>query len=272
MENAELLRLYSLHLGHRGLMANTVAVHGRRLEAMGRFANKSLLSVEQKDVHAFLDSRDLAPRSRCQWLSALHCFYRWAVEEELTQTDPSARIPRPRVPQDLPRPAHTEQLRLALEKADRKMRCWLLLAAYMGLRCQEIAGIRREDVLEAENVLRVTRGKGAKERILPLHPMVAEALRDLPMPARGWLFRRPMGGPYQPWMLSQHFNKWLREVGVEATAHQLRHWFATNLYRSTHDLRLTQEMLGHADPKTTAIYTAFDRSQAAQAVATLDFG
>ena len=64
----------------------------------------------------------------------------------------------------------------------------LSLAAYAGLRCQEIAGLDREDVLEAKGLLRVVKGKGGVERIVPLHPEALAALRCLPMPRSGALF------------------------------------------------------------------------------------
>ena len=91
------------------------------------------------------------------------------------------------------------------------------------------------------------------------------------MPRSGWIFLRPNGGPYKPEDLSHEFNAFLRANDVPATAHQLRHWFGTNLYGQTHDLRLTQEMLGHSNLATTAIYTQFDRRAAATAIGQLDF-
>jgi integrase len=114
----------------------------------------------------------------------------------------------------------------------------------------------------------VVYAKGGKERSLPLHPEVLLALKALPMPRTGWIFNRPRGGSYSPTQLSQNFNAFLkRSCGDTApTAHQLRHWFGTNLYAQSHDIRMTQEMLGHASPATTAIYTAFDRRAAAAAI------
>jgi site-specific recombinase XerC len=252
-------------------MPNTVRIQTRRLIAFERFLGRSIATATPKDLHAYFDSHSHGPRTVYGILSTLHCFYVWAVEDGHCERDPTIKVPRPRLPRSLPRPARTEQLRVAFCRADPEKRAWLVLGAYMGLRCQEIAGVRREDVLEDERVLRVVRGKGGKERLLPIHPAVLEALLLLPLPREGWVFQRPMGGPYPPWMLSQRFNQWLRECGVEATAHQLRHWFATNLYRSTHDLRLTQEMLGHASPSTTSVYTALDTSHASEAVSALTF-
>ena len=141
----------------------------------------------------------------------------------------------------------------------------------MGLRCQEIAGIRREDVLDSEGSLRVVKGKGGVERILPLHPAVAAALSALPMPRSGWMFTRPQGGAFTGPSLSQDFNRFLRSAGVTGSAHTLRHWFGTNLYKQSHDIRLTQEMLGHANIVTTAIYTAFDHRAATEAVSAISF-
>jgi integrase len=75
-----------------------------------------------------------------------------------------------------------------------------------------------------------------------------------------------MGGRHTSITLSEAACEYSPEIGIRATAHQLRHWFATNVFAIGHDLRLTQELLGHADPSTTAIYTAFDRGGASKAV------
>jgi integrase/recombinase XerC len=154
----------------------------------------------------------------------------------------------------------------ALAAGSPEQRTWVLLAAFQGLRCMEIAGLQREDVLETEGLLRVVHGKGGVERIMPLHQDVLDALLNLPMPRSGWIFRRSMGGPYKPDQMSTAFNNFLRDARVQVTAHQFRHWFGTHLYASTRDLRLVQEMLGHASPVTTTIYVAFDRASATRAV------
>jgi site-specific recombinase XerD len=77
--------------------------------------------------------------------------------------------------------------------------------------------------------------------------------------------------PYSPVDVSHHFNRFLRSAGVTGSAHTLRHWFGTNLYAQSHDIRLTQEMLGHASVITTAIYTAFDQRAAGEAVSAISF-
>lgn len=268
----ELITAHHRDQVRRGLMGSSILQRDGKVASFARFiAPKPLLEAERHDVERFLDARGIGARTRYAWLSHLHGFYQWVLREELGTLDPTAKIIRPKMRRALPRPAATAELRMARYRADPKQLCWLLLAAYMGLRCQEIAGLRREDVLTADDLLRVTQAKGGKERLLPLHPEVLTALRDLPMPRTGWVFTRPRGGPYRPENLSHDFNDFLRSAGVDATAHQLRHWFGTNLYAQSHDIRMTQEMLGHANPATTAIYTAFDKKAAGVAVRAMTF-
>jgi integrase/recombinase XerC len=233
---------------------------------MRALGERDILDATREDVETFLDHRNIGPRTRYSWLSHLHAFYLWATLEELTDCDPTARITRPKVRRPLPRPAPTEAVMCALAAGSPEQRTWVLLAAFQGLRCMEIAGLQREDVLETEGLLRVVHGKGGVERIMPLHQDVLDALLNLPMPRSGWIFRRSMGGPYKPDQMSTAFNNFLRDARVQVTAHQFRHWFGTHLYASTRDLRLVQEMLGHASPVTTTIYVAFDRASATRAV------
>ena len=121
-------------------------------------------------------------------------------------------------------------------------------------------------------LLRVRHGKGDKERIIPLHPDILEALRVLPMPKTGRIFTRPMGGHYQGSHMSHTIRAYLKDVGINATAHQLRHWFATNVYAAGHDIRVTQDLLGHSNPSTTGAYIAFSHVDAMAAVKSLRLG
>jgi integrase/recombinase XerD len=272
MENLELIVAHHVDQERRGLLPTSIEKRDGQLQIFARYLEpRSLLDAQREDVEQFLDSRNIGARTRYAWLSHLHNFYDWTLREDIGTSDPTVRIIRPKMRRSLPRPAATDQLAGALRVADPLRRCWLLLAAYMGLRCQEIAGIRREDILQDEGLLRVVKGKGGVERMIPIHPEVMAALLALPMPGVGWVFLRPGGGPWPPPYLSQRFNKFLREAGVNGTAHTLRHWFGSNLYAQSHDIRLTQEMLGHARLETTAIYTAFDRRAAGDAIRSMSF-
>ena len=243
---------------------------GRREHCLRVFARSigdlSLLEVDRRTIEQFLDkrhSRDGGPArlsTRSAWLAHLSEFYKWAIRDDLTEHNPTAKIVRPHPPVGLPRPVDTDDLSAALAAAGPMHRCWVLLAAYQGMRCQEIAGLRVDDIYEKKGKIKVTKGKGGKERMLPLHPAVHRALVELPMPHSGYVFVRPRGGPYPPAVLSAQFNLFLKSAipNRKVTAHQLRHWFGTEFYGQTHDLRLTAEVMGHADTSTTSVYTRVD--------------
>jgi len=259
-------------------MASSIEQRECKLTIFDRWlAGGDLLTATHEQINVFLDGRrardggPIGAKTRYAWLSHLHGFYEWARREDMITVSPTARIIRPKLRAGLPRPADTEELRQALVVAGPQERCWVLLAALMGLRCQEIAGLRREDVLEGEMICRIAKAKGGKERTVPLHPEAWDALKALPIPRTGRVFSRPKGGGYNPVQMSQKFNAFLKKAGTNSTAHQLRHWFGTNLYAQSHDIRMTQEMLGHASPATTAIYTAFDRRSAALAIGNMSF-
>lgn len=91
------------------------------------------------------------------------------------------------------------------------------------------------------------------------------------MPKNGALFIRPRGGRHLPYTVGIAISRYLKELGIDATAHQLRHWFATEVYAHGHDIRVTQELLGHSDPSTTAGYVAYSHIDAGAAVRSLTF-
>jgi len=265
-----LIAKYVTHLQRRNLSPRSIEAVESRLRTFTRANRGTFGTVTRAGVEAILDKRNLSPRTRYWWISMLSGFYTWAIDEELLEVDPTAKITRPNLKKTLPRPMTDADLRRALYGGEPMMRCWLLLGAYEGLRCQEIAGVSREDVDEDAMTLRVVYGKGAKERMLPLHADVLEALRALPMPARGPLFRRSRClDRYPPYAVSQELNDYLRGLGIKSSAHTLRHYFASNVYAATLDLRLTQELMGHESADTTAIYTKADMGKGAGAVASL---
>lgn len=264
-----LLGEYKLHLTRRGLSPNTIT---RRLVALRCFdtwlEERSLLQAKREQVETFLDGRNLTARSRYCWLSHLHCFYKWALDEEHGTHDPTARIIRPKLRRTLPRPISEADLAVALECAGSEMAAWLTLAAYAGLRCGEIAALDVDHVMAHEGLLLV-RGKGGKERTVPTHPAVLAALEQVPRRRAGPLFVRPRGGRYPASVISRKISVYLEGLGIAATAHQCRHRFATRTYEHSKDIRVVQELLGHSSPEVTSIYVAFSRTEAARAVASL---
>jgi integrase/recombinase XerC len=278
---ADLLAAHTVHMERRGNTRSSIDTRLMQLRATARYlAPSSLLDATRKDIETFLDTRrnaegkPIVNKTRYIWLSHLHAFYRWAINEELTDRDPTLAIVRPKMKRNLPRPIGDDDLARALAVAPPQMRAMLACAAYQGLRCQEIAGLSREDVLDTREppVIVVVDGKGGHQRIVPLHPETLSALRCLPMPKSGPLFTRTRGGRFTPPTMSAAISAYLEELGIKATAHQARHWFGTGIYANTHDIRLTQELMGHQSPQTTSIYVAWAAVDAAPAVASLRVG
>lgn len=106
-------------------------------------------------------------------------------------------------------------------------------------------------------VLHVVEGKGGRDRVLPLHPDVMPALRRADMPKSGRVLQRPRGGGFPAYGMSQLVNDYLHELGIDATLHQVRHWFGTKTYQATRDLRLVQALMGHSSPTSTAVYAQY---------------
>ena len=147
----------------------------------------------------------------------------------------------------------------------------LALAAFCGLRCCEISALDGGDVHDRRTPgLLVVHGKGSKIRVVPLHHLAGELLRGHGIPAAGPVFGRASGVRVPAGEVSKLLRAHLEACGLGATAHQLRHWYATETYeRSGGDLRMVQELLGHSSPATTAVYTAWSQAKAADVVATL---
>lgn len=261
---------YLDHLRLRNLSTTWRRNVAKTLRAAELWHGQDLLDVgEQAWADWYMEiSRRVAPGTRAVYLSTVRGFYTWAVREDRVLLDPTRRLPRPRLPRRLPRPISEADLFMALGTAPTRVRPMLVLAAFAGLRAKEIAALDAADVLD--DVVVVQSGKGGKPRKVPMHPSVRAALLDLPR--RGPLFPNVKypAIPLEPWRVSQLCNDHLHALGLNTTLHKLRHRFATTLYpASGHDLRFVQEMLGHADPKTTAIYADWQRADAATVIAAL---
>lgn len=215
-------------------------------------------SASVDDVAAWMTAREWSPETRKSARASLALLYRWGLATGRTSADPTRAVPAVRVPRALPRPCPDDVLVSALTRCDTTGRLALLLAALGGLRVAEIAAVHSDDVGCEE--LRVT-GKAGRVRHVPVHPQLAALLE----PVSGWAFPSPTrrGEHERAASVSRRIAVLL---GSGWTAHSLRHRFATELHYATHDLRLVQEMLGHASVATTQIYTAVRDDEAMRAV------
>lgn len=219
--------------------------------------------------------RGLCDRSRSNYVQHVSSFYRWLIGEGVMDPGHGAtllhRFIRPSVPRSLPRPVQEATLDMLVANAPARIRPWLVLAGWAGLRAGEVARLTRSDVQDkAATPTLLINGKGGRQRIVPASPFVLTELDGYGMPTRGAVFRRPSDGrQLTPQRLSQVANAYIRSTGVDDTFHSLRHRFATQLYDETGDLRVVQEVLGHSSPSVTALYVAWSDATASEGVSRL---
>ncbi len=265
------LSAFSADQQRRGLRPKTITTRRRILRSLEGWVPGPIEKATGDQIEAWLDSLRLSPRSRYTYLSAVASFFDFALRRGLAKEDPTRDILRPRLQRLVPRPAAAEDIAYAIASANPMMAAWLTLATFQGLRCFEIGQLRREDVLDNQEppLIVIREGKGGRQDVLTLNQQVELALRNYGMPRSGYFFLNRDGHPFKPATVSRYISGYLRSLGIDATAHRLRHLFVTTVWAETHDLRVTQETARHADPKTTAGYAAFDQEVASRVVRSL---
>lgn len=240
----------------RNLARSTIASRRTALEALGDRCDP--IEATAADIEAVVSARNLQPATRNVWVSHLSAYYRWMMDEGLVEKNPMSRVPRARVPESLPRPIGEIDLERALAAANARMAAWLTLGGYAGLRVSEIAHLHGEHV--SAGTLRVVRSKGGKSRVIPMHPKVETALEPFLRTGELWTLAPADIGK----RIARHF----RSHDIDATAHALRHRFATAVYEATGDILVVRDLLGHASTATTQIYArvSVERRRAAVAM------
>lgn len=212
-----------------------------------------------------------SPETKRAYISHVSAFYTWALRSGLVAENPAALLDRPKVPKGLPHPISEEDLELALLNAGPKLAAMIMLTTDAGLRCMEIAGLHWSDVQQRDSgwVLFV-RGKGRKERVVPVGEEVIRALRAYRWGRRGPIFLGRDGGKITPNAVSSAINYHYEKLGIQATAHHGRHRYVSTGVEELGDVVLMQHLAGHESLATTQIYAAFSPEKAARLVSALD--
>jgi integrase/recombinase XerC len=262
-------------LRRRRLSEDTVRLRLVVLRNLADHTRTPLLEVTAAQVEAWeqsLSTRSgpISDSSRATYVSQVRAFYAWAIVNGHLTTNPSLRLVTPKLARRQPRTISEDDLAMALMTAPPRIAPWLELAAYAGFRAGEVAALTREDIHdELATPVLLAQGKGRKERVVPMAPRVWAALERHGLPKEGFVFPRLDGefGRLPAYRISQLASAHLHSLGIPCTLHSLRHYFATVVYRqSGYNLRLTQDLLGHASPATTAIYTHWTNEEATAAV------
>ncbi|MEO1790272.1 MAG: tyrosine recombinase XerC [Pseudomonadota bacterium] len=244
----------------------------------GGAGTSALAALTLRDMRAWLAAerdRGLSARSRARALSSVKSFLRWLSDRDGFDASVPLSVRGPSAPAKVPRPLPLEAARDVIARTDVQAAVpWvaardvavITLLYGLGLRISEALGLDAR-VAPLDEVLRI-RGKGGKERIVPVLPAARDAVEryrslsphDL---SDGPLFRGVRGGPLNPRIVQKGMEQVRHQLGLPASAtpHAMRHSFATHLLAAGGDLRAIQELLGHASLSTTQAYTAVDTAR-----------
>jgi integrase/recombinase XerC len=272
----------------RDVSPHTVKAYGRDLRELVDFLAEyygtegwTWQGVDRLAMRGFLgrlSRRGLSKRSMTRTLSAVRSFYRFLHRNEIVEANPARAVGAPRVERYLPGYLDRAQIDLLFQMAE--VRAWegafvdvrnlaiLELFYSTGMRLSELQGLSRSDLDLVSQQAKV-RGKGRKERIVPIGNAATLALRNYeakrdelirsmgPRADRMAVFLSRTGKRIGVRAVQKAVTAFLREIDEEAglTVHSLRHTFATHLLDAGADLRAVQELLGHASISTTQIYT-----------------
>ncbi len=279
---------FMAHCGaEKGLAAASLEAIEHDLARLRKWAEEAGLTgpgqVQDSHLRAFLGdwAGELAATSRARLMSSLRGFFRFLVSEGMAPADPTATIAIPRRGRKLPVVLSVSQVTRLIEgqtgtrPADLRDRAILEILYGCGCRVSELCGVDLTD-LDLEEEMLLLRGKGSKQRIVPVGQPAAEAVQRYLLDGRGTLlkgkasaalFLNARGGRLSRVSVWNLIKKAAREAGLSAemSPHTLRHSYATHLLEGGADLRVVQELLGHADISTTEIYTHIDRTWLAEA-------
>jgi integrase/recombinase XerD len=249
----------------RGAARNTLLAYAADLEGWQRFAEARGVEADCADaalIHAYiasLASAGLGARSAARRTSSLRQFHLFLLADGVRADNPAGLLETPRMPARLPKylsEAEVDALLVAARDHPAAYAGLEMLYA-TGLRVSEMLLLTRAAVTAGNSGVLIVRGKGGKERMVPLSAAAREAA--LALPASKWLI--PGEKPGQP-MTRQGFSRILKRVALEAgidparvSPHVLRHSFASHMLARGADLRSLQVLLGHASLATTEIYT-----------------
>ncbi|MDA9797065.1 site-specific tyrosine recombinase XerD [Aquiluna sp.] len=275
------LERYLRHLTvERGLSKNTLAAYRADLAKYADFleaADAEPMTASHLDLEEFsnrLTESGFRASSRARILAAVRGFHKFLALEGLREDDPTSRLRQPKLPSRLPKALSQEQVVKLLEAsgpepddeaADRirlRDRAIVELMYSSGARVSEVVALDLDEVTD-DGLIRV-RGKGSKERIVPVGSFAAKSLdaylvRTRPELAklRGEraLFLNKQGGRLSRQSIWEIIQKAGAQAELDVSPHTLRHSFATHLIEGGADVRVVQELLGHASVATTQIYT-----------------
>ena len=282
----EILRAFLDFLAvEKGLSLNTINSYWRDLRKLFQFFQKEKIlwsAAREENLTTFIHSQSrkgLSSRSLARLISSIKSFYKYLVLDGLVDKNPAVNLSSPKIWLKLPQFLTVEEVEILLSQPEEKSkhglrdRAMLELLYATGLRVSELISLRLKDLNLRDGFL-LTRGKGSKERVVPIGGHACQAVRKYIDEVRPLLLKRPdsslflsnRGRAFSRQGFWKLLKSYARKAGLEAkvSPHILRHSFATHLLERGADLRSVQMMLGHTQITTTQIYTHVSRERLRQ--------
>ncbi|MCB9667882.1 MAG: site-specific tyrosine recombinase XerD [Alphaproteobacteria bacterium] len=269
----------------RNRSPNTVEAYVRDLRRFAEWmeeAGRDLASIDRPDIvahMAWLEERGVGKRSIARSRTSIRQFFKYLVKERWREDDPTVLVVAPKFTSPLPTVLSREQVEALLDTPGAEPlairdRAMIAVLYASGLRVSELVGLLWRNVDSRTGLLKV-RGKGDKERLVPVGERALEEIRRYLVASRPLLdpagdcptlFVSRRGTPMTRQNFWERLKGWALRAGIrgKVSPHVLRHSFATHLLEHGADLRSLQAMLGHADISTTQIYTHVSRVRLAR--------
>ena len=277
----ELTKHYLRYLKlERGYSPNTIEAYKHDLDwLLGYLAQEGVdpLSVKLEDLEHFaamLSDHGISAKSQARILSGVRSFYRYLVLDGYLDVDPTELLESPHLPQHLPEYLSTEEVDALENSIDltsnegHRNRAIIEVFFSCGLRVSELTNLKLSDLFLPQGFIRVN-GKGGKQRLVPISERAIHELElwfddrrqmKIKPGEEDYVFLNRRGHHLTRTMILIMVKRQAEAAGIKKTIspHTLRHSFATALLKGGADLRIIQELLGHADLGTTEIYTHMD--------------
>lgn len=257
---------YEEHLRELRRAKRTIVTYMEILTRMDRELPMGLTAACTDELQDWIFTDERGPATHNLYRVVAGGFFAWAADPDKPSPrlsyDPARKLPRVNVPRGRARPVPREQLFDIIARAEQPYRDWIVIATYLGARCCEVSALDRQHITEERTWLQ---GKGGRNRYVPTHPMVLELAKRLPP---GPVARDHDGSRLTGRQVSNrgghHLRRLLGRGGV--SMHRFRHTYGTEVYEHCKDIRVVQELLGHASVATTQIYIGVNQQAMQRAV------
>ncbi len=258
MEHNQQMLLFKQYMIRKGYSSNTIKSYYHLVNLYMRRSSFDL-NIKNFNYYIFQQMSLGKSHTHCnQMINAIKLFARFVEHPETTSF---TYYERPKPEKKLPKVLSKNEVRLIIEATENiKHKTQLMIAYSCGLRVNEVSRLRLTDIDAERMIVTVEQSKGRKDRVTTLSELMLTQLRDyyVVYHPEYWLFEgQNEGKPITTRTLQRIFNDAVSKAGIRkyVTFHSLRHSFATHLLESGVDIRYIQELLGHANSKTTERYT-----------------